>query len=476
MNTTGIEVIRPADTRYDTARKGWNLLHQHTPAEIWFPRTAEAAAACLQDVLSRGAAFRIRSGGHDINGYSSIDDGVVIDLRHLNSIEISDDSASATVAPGVRFRQLYPTLAQRKLVVPAGICDDVAVGGHALGGGNGYLHRFLGASCDQVIGLRMIDADGSVIRATAEENPDLFWALRGAGNANFGLVLEYTYRTTYVDKLSSFARSYSWDEYDEIFDSWQHWAPFADNRLTSTLTISKRGISVMGMFAGPLGDLTAQLPAFVHGAGSQPTAALDEYDGYDNALAGLMSYYVEGDDAVAQDNANFATAAVMSDLQSSDTTTAFKDAILNSPATSSVVFFARGGQICDVPAGFNAYRYRSQLLEPMIRTTWAHDGDRDACLAWVAATYNTLKPNFQGVYKNWASSFVETNPYQWYGDDLPRLINIKRQYDPHNAFHNPASLPTQVTEQQCLDWELPPRVVNMLRQHDSLIGPGTMST
>ena len=179
MSVDGIDVVRPGDPRYERIRKGWNILVQHTPAEILLPKTAGEAAVCVDDVVHRKAVFRIRSGGHDVNGYSSADDAVVIDLRHLNSIRLSDDCTRAQLGPGVRFGQLYSTLARRKLAVPGGVCDDVAVGGHALGGGNGYLQRLLGASCDKVISLKMIDAHGALIHASADENPDLFWALRG---------------------------------------------------------------------------------------------------------------------------------------------------------------------------------------------------------------------------------------------------------------------------------------------------------
>ncbi|KAJ5768716.1 FAD linked oxidase N-terminal [Penicillium odoratum] len=443
-----MEIIHLGDARYEEHSNGWNTLYGHKPTSILLPRTAEEAASCLSDVIRRKEKFRIRSGGHDVNGYSAADGVVVIDLRHLDTVEISDDNTHVKVGPAVKFKKLYPALADRKLVVPAGICNDVAVGGHALGGGNGYLHRFLGASCDTVIGLKLIDCHGRLIHASSEENPDLFWALRGAGNANFGMVIEYTYRTTKVEKFSTFAITWKWDEFNEIFSSWQNWAPYTDTRLTSTFTLYKDEITAMGMFAGPKEDLQSILPNFILKPGSAEVLSID--------------------DSVAHEHATFAAAAVMCDLLDDAALVDFEDIIRHSPGTSSIVFFARGGRICGVPSDFNAYRYRSQSLEPMFRTTWKDDYDREACLNWITSAYRRLKSHFQGVYKNWTYSKVECGMYDWYGDDIPRLVSVKRKFDPENIFSNPQSLPVYVTEQQINDWNLPKSVVDILDQQGSL--------
>lgn len=463
-----MEIIRPGHARYEEDSKGWNILYGHKPKAILLPRTTEEAASCLDDVIRRKEKFRIRSGGHDVNGYSAADDAVVIDLRHLDFVEISNDDTEVKVGPAVRFRKLYPALAERKLVVPAGICDDVAVGGHALGGGNGYLHRFLGASCDKVIGLKLIDHSGRLIHANAEENPDLFWALRGAGNANFGMVIEYTYRTTKVENFSTFAVTWKWEHYRNHFSRWQNWAPYADTRLTSTFTLYKNEITAMGMFAGPKEELLSLLPDFITKSSGAETLIIDEYDRYDTALSGLMSHYVQGDRSVSHEHATFAAAAVMCNLLDEKALADFEDVIRHSPGTSSIVVFARGGRICGVPSDFNAYRYRSQSLEPMFRTTWKDEADREACLNWVTDSYRRLKSNFMGVYKNWTFARVDCGMYEWYGDDIPRLISTKRKFDPDNVFSNPGSLPVYITQQHISDWGLPKSMVDILDQQGSL--------
>lgn len=424
MSLQDVEVVRPGDISYKEVANGWNLLYQHKPSAVYFPRTVEEATICVTDVIRRKDKFRIRSGGHDVNGYSSVEGADVIDLRQLDSVIISDDRTQVKVGPAVRFKKLYSVLADHKLVVPAGICTDVAVGGHALGGGNGYLHRFLGASCDQVIDLTLIDPQGQLIHANTEVNPDLFWALRGAGNANFGLVVEYTYRTRKVESFSTFAVTWKWDDYARVFDQWQNWAPFADTRITSTLTLYKDEFAAMGMFAGPREELLSLLPDFITRSAG---VGYDGYDRYDTALDGLMSHYVQGDSSVSHEHATFAAAAAMCQILDKTAVDEFKDIIINSPGTSSVVFFARGGRICGVPSDFNAYRYRSQKLEPMFRTTWSDDTDREACLQWVADSYSRLKSNFEGIYKNWTYAKVDAGMYQWYGDDIPRLVGIKRK-------------------------------------------------
>lgn len=471
MKTAGIEEARPGDPTYEDVSLGWNTLYKHHPAVVRLPKTQEEAATCLKEAIDAKQPFRIRSGGHDVNGYSSADGVVVIDLRNLNSIVVSEDESLVTVEPAARFRNLYPALSDHKLVVPAGICTDVAVGGHALGGGNGYLHRYLGASCDKIVDMKLVDWQGNIIHANAKENPDLFWALRGAGNMNFGMVLEYTYSTTRIETFSTFALTWTWDDYDRIFQLWQNWAPFADTRLTSTFTLYKDEITAMGLFAGSKQELISLLPPFIteeHKGGE--ALGIDEYDRYDHALDGLMSHYVQGDNSVSHEHATFAAAATMCKLLPEETLPLYRDNIRNSPGTSSTVFFARGGRICGVPADFNAYRYRTQKLEPMFRTTWKDGGvERDACLQWIVDSYEKFKPGFEGVYKNWTYSKVKCGMLEWYGENIPRLVAVKRKYDPQNLFFNEQSLPTEITIRQVEEWKLPEGVVDVLREQGSLV-------
>lgn len=430
-NNKPFKVVYPGDATFDVDSPGWNLLYKYRPKEIMFPVNSTEVAACLADVVARKEVFRIRSGGHDVNGYSSAEGCIIIDLRHLDFITIDTDRKHVSMGPGVRFRDLYSRLADHKLAIPAGVCFDVAIGGHALGGGNGYLHRYLGASCDQVVGLKLIDTQGQLTTVTAEENPDLFWALRGAGNANFGIVVEYIYRTTEIKDFSTFALTWTWDEFDEKFDRWQGWAPWADTRLTSTFTLYKNEICAMGMFAGPKSELESLLPDFITSDSTKYNMNIDEYTRYDDAMVGLMAHYVQGDNSVAHEHATFSAAASMCNRLDTNALHEFRDIMQNSPGTSSVIFFARGGKICGVPTEFNAYRYRTQSLEPMLRTTWKDDDqDREKCLNWITQSYDRLKPNFEGVYKNWTFAKIDAGMYQWYGDHIPRLVRIKREWDP----------------------------------------------
>lgn len=464
-----IEIVRPGDLNYDEVSPGWNILYHHEhPLEIMLPKTVHDVGACLLDATQRKVPFRIRSGGHDVNGYSSAGGCAIIDLRHLDSIAIDEQAGTVTVGPTVRFQKLYPALAEHDLVVPAGICLDVAVGGHALGGGNGYLHRFLGASCDQVIGLKMIDPRGALVSASAEENPDLFWALRGAGNANFGIVVEYTYRTTKVGKFSTFALTWDWEDYDDIFNRWQAWAPYADTRLTSTVTLYKDEFAAMGMFAGPRQELLSLLPDWIRKTTKGRDLTIDEYPRYDTAMGGLMGHYVQGDNSISHEHSTFSAAATMHQTLDAKAVAEYKHAVRNSPGTSSIVLFARGGRICGVPTEFNAYRYRTQSIESMFRTTWKDDKTQQPCLDWITGTYDQLKSNYEGVYKNWTYSSINAGMYEWYGELIPELVRIKRKYDPQNIFHNPQSLPVYVSQEHIKDWHLPETVVQALRAQGSL--------
>lgn len=290
---------------------------------------------------------------------------------------------------------------------------------------------------------------------------------RGAENANFGIIVEYTYRTRKVEQFSTFALSWSWDNYDKLFDLWQNWAPYAATRFTLTFTLYKDEVTAMGMFAGPKHELLSLLPDFIKNP-SKRGPITDEYQRYDKALDGLMLHYVRGDSSIAHEHGTFAAVAVMCNSLEEGACTDFKDVIRESPGTSSIVFLARGGRICGLTSDFNAYRYRTQSLEPMFRTTWQDDQDCEPCLNWVRQSYRKLKTNFGEVYKNWIYSEVGCGMYEWYGNDIPRLVSIKRKFDPENTFSNPQTLLLYVTNQQIVDWDLPSSILELLKQQGSL--------
>ncbi|MCM6778432.1 FAD-binding oxidoreductase [Nocardia sp. CDC159] len=464
----GIDAVRPGDEAYEETRLGWNLLYQRRPAEILLPTTTEEVVACIRNVTHRKVPFRVRSGGHDYDGESSVDDGVVIDLRRLNNIAIDDDVARVRVGPGATLGAVYAALAPHKLALAAGLCSGVRVGGHCLGGGNGLLHRFLGVNCDQLLAATMVTATGEVIQASADQNPDLLWALRGGGNGNFGIVTELIYQATPVTEFASLVLSWDPADYEQVLRAWQDWAPFTDTRLTSTFVISKDRVMVMIMFAGPEKALSTLLPRFLTERACATGQRIREYGDYAAALTGIMSEYASVDNADFDEHVMWSSVAVMTDQLDETARAIIGSAVRGGPGQSSVAIYARGGKICEPAPDATAYPWRTSTLEPLLRTTWQDENDREPCMSWIDELFHQLEPYIHGVYKNGSMTYLVKSRYRWYAGNLPKLIAIKRTYDPDNVFSHPAGLPVYVTQQHIDEWDLPADIVAELRAQGSL--------
>src|SRR5690242_57958 len=241
LELTG-EVVRLGDPAYDAARLGWNRLYQRRPAAIVYCHNTADVVNALRWARTTGSAFRIRSGGHNLEGWSNVDGGLVIDVSRLKSIDIDAAAGTATVGTGLLQKEVVAALGEHGYTIPTGSEGGVGLGGVVLGGGFGLLTRRMGLACDQLLAADIVVADGTdsakVIHVDENHHADLLWACRGGGGNNFGIATAYTVKLT---KLADVAFLYAtWagsDHLGEILRTWQREAPVADGRLSSALEI-----------------------------------------------------------------------------------------------------------------------------------------------------------------------------------------------------------------------------------------------
>lgn len=177
---------------------------QLTPRARVVAASAAAVSSTILWAVNNGVGFAIRSGGHSYEGFSQSPD-LVIDVRGMKGIKLSGDKKSVAIGSGSSLGSVYDALASSHLAIPAGSCFPVGVAGHSLGGGFGLLGRPFGLACDGILSMELVDASGKILTASEEENPDLFWALRGGGNGNFGVVTNFNFRTSSVNMVAKFA-------------------------------------------------------------------------------------------------------------------------------------------------------------------------------------------------------------------------------------------------------------------------------
>ncbi len=222
-----------------------------TPATTRKCASAEEVGAAIAEGRERGLEIAVRSGGHCFAGRSSTT-GLLIDVEPLHDVELDGDIA--TIGAGAQLGPVYDALAVHGRTIAAGCGPDVGIAGLALGGGLGILGRRYGLTCDQMVGAQVVLADGRVVETDEQREPDLFWALRGSGGGQFGVVTRLKLRTVEAPaSIECFRLSWPRAEAAALISEWQEWSPDASEDLAASLIVHPDAVHLFG--AGPLDRL-----------------------------------------------------------------------------------------------------------------------------------------------------------------------------------------------------------------------------
>ena len=429
-------VIWPDDPEYETSRLGFNSRVSHFPAAIVVCSETADVQHAVRWARQEGIPLRARSGGHSYEGYSTLDDGLVIDVSGLNEIAVDAARGEAAVAAGVRLGDLYHRLGEHGVTVPAGTCPTVGIAGLTLGGGIGFLSRQYGLTCDNLLAVELVDANGDLLRADEREHPDLFWALRGGGGGNFGIATRFTFRVHPIAEVAVFGVTWPWDEAADVLDAWQHWAPFVDDRLTAGFVVPDASAGVVicsGQFAGPADEVPALLQPLMHaGAPHPPNVRVLPYLAAVAEFAGAQiahSTFKNSGGFVSTPLPPVAIATLVEQMRTS-------------PTSSNLIgFFPLSGAVAAIAPAATAFVHRDALFDIQIQAYWDDPADEAADIAWVRDLRTALAPYLSGDYVNYIDADNPDWAAAYYGANLPRLMRIKASYDPHDVFAGPRSIP-----------------------------------
>jgi FAD/FMN-containing dehydrogenase len=438
------EALAPSDPGYEHARVPFNAMQADRPSLVVRCTGTADVVDALRFARENEIEVTVRGGGHSVAGFSSSDGGMVIDLSPMRGVDVDPDAKTARVQGGALWGDVDRETQLFGLATPGGVVSDTGVAGLTLGGGYGWLRRKYGLSCDNVIEAQLVDADGQVRRVSADDNSDLFWAIRGGGG-NFGIVTSFTFRLHPVGPLVAFTgvfyaqadapavlrgyRDYFRDAPDEVTPEAISITMPTDPHLPEAIHDQEcfivaavyagdveKGMEVMKPLrelATPLADISQPMPYTAVQSAFDAFFPRGKFQSYWKSL-----YLPELPDEVI-------------DL------VATKGGDRPAPLTF-VDTYVNGGAMGRVAAGDTAFGDRSAPYMVAIVGCWEDAGDNADNIAWIRETWSEIGQFGTGsMYLNFTGLVdeqVDAGVADTFGANLRRLAEIKSTYDPGNFF------------------------------------------
>jgi FAD/FMN-containing dehydrogenase len=437
-------VLRPDDPGYAEAVRVWNGGVVERPALVVQPGDAAGVAAAVRYASAQGLALSVRGGGHHIAGTSLVDGGLTVDLSRLTRVTVDPAAGTATVGGGCRLKDVDRETQRHGLAVPLGFISDVGVGGLTLGGGLGYLTRRFGWTVDSLLDVEIVTADGTIRRAAHDSDPDLFWAVRGAG-ANFGVVTRFTFRLHPVGPtVHGGLVAWPFERSAELMAAYRRITTDAPRELSVWLVLLHgppapfvpadwQGRKLCGMavcYSGdPASATTALAPIRALGEpvfdliGEMPYTAVQSY--LDDTEPSGMHYHWRTEYLTALDDRLLVT---LRDLF---------EACPNPLADMGILHL--GGAVNERAEDDGAVGNRDVRYVVGVKGMWS-PGDPEATRFrdWVRLGGDRIRPFGTGrTYVNFQTADEpDARVRASYGGNYSRLAALKRRYDPDNLFRS----------------------------------------
>lgn len=433
-------VVAPGDAAYDEARTIWNAMIDRKPAAIARCRSETDVACAVNFARDHQLLLAIRGGGHNIAGHAVCDDGLTIDLSGMNEVRVDASARRALVQPGALLADFDRAAQAHGLATPLGINSTTGVAGLTLGGGFGWLTRKYGLTVDNLRSVRLVTAEGRVIKANADEHPDLFWALRGGGG-NFGVVTQFEFDLHPVGpEVFSGLVVFSLDEAGTVLRKYREFVASAPDELSVWVVLRQ---------APPLPFLPPEVHgrhicvlALCHlGSEAQGRRLVQLIEGFGRVLgqhAGMQPFvaWQQAFDPLLTPGAR--------NYWKTHNFTELKDGVFDvmsgyarkAPSPHCEIFIGQlGGQAARVSPDATAYGNRDANFVMNVHGRWETPAEDNGGVAWAREFFQASAPFATGgAYVNFLTAEEEARVQSAFGPNYPRLARVKKQYDPQNLF------------------------------------------
>ncbi len=434
------ELIRPDDVDYHTARKVWNGLIDRYPALIARCANAGDVVKAVQFARSRNLLVAVRGGGHNVAGFSTCDDGLVIDLSPLKRIEVDPLLRTARAQGGLTWGEFDAATQAHALATTGGLVSTTGIAGFTTGGGIGWLMRKHGLALDNLLSVDMVLADGRCVTANEKEHSDLFWGVRGGGG-NFGIVTEFTYRLHPIGPaIFGGAAFYPAAQAKELLHFYREWARTLPDELTTMVAFliappapfippDLHGTAMAAValcYCGPIEEgpgWVKPLRAFATPAidllGPMPYTALQTmFDA--TAPHGLLSYW---------------KTEYLNNLEDKAIDILIDHAGKMRSPLSTIHLYHAAGAVSRAKPGDTAFTHRDTPFILNVIGGWLDATESDSHIAWARQAAQAIQPYATGAtYLNFLGEEGEARARAGYGVSYDRLVALKNEYDPTNFF------------------------------------------
>ena len=434
-------VVRAGDPGYQEARQDDNARLDFHPGLIAYCQSPDDVALCVRWAARNDAAVAIRSGGHDYEGFSLNNGGLVVDLSGYTGVTISPKSRTAWIRAGTTLGTIYGELAKAQATLPGGASSPVGAAGLTTGGGYGLMVRRHGMMCDRLRRVKMVDARGRVRdSATDPLGADVLWACRGGGGGSFGVVTDLEFDLVDMpEEVAYFSALWSWDDAlaESLLSRWFAWSQAMPRELTSVLTLAgghPKTVRAMGLFLGDAATLRPMLDRLQQGTRQRRTTVaslpyIDAMEKIMGAESARQSWKMKSSFGAGPLSAAGVKATVR------------QFAAMPPAVTCLLEFDAFGAAVNDVRPSATAFPHRDMTYLLQYQTYWNHPAAAPAAFAWARDAFAAIDPyTARKSYRNYCDLDLSDWRERYFAGNYARLQAIKAELDPDDRFRFPQSI------------------------------------
>jgi hypothetical protein len=426
------QVLLPGVAGYNGARRVFNAMIDRRPAAIVRCAGAGDVVEGIGFARAHELPVTVKGGGHGVAGRAVADGGVMLDLSPMRRVRVDPLERTATVGPGVTLGDLDRETEPFGLATPTGVVSMTGLAGLALGGGLGWLNGKHGLTCDNLVAAEIVTAAGERVVASADQNPDLLWGLRGGGG-NFGVVTSFTFRLHPVQRVLAGAVTYPAGQARSALRRFHEFAGSCPDDISAAVSLSRPGggelvVTIVVCYAGPF-ESAHGLPEPLRALNPEPAAITP---------MPYRTLQAAADEGYPPGQQHYWKSGYLTEIDD-DLVDVLIESMTRMPSSASGVGLQQlHGAAARVETSATAFPHRGDRYDCLILSQWPDPADTERNVGWTGELFDALRPFLtNGVYVNNLGDEGEDRVRQAYGPNYDRLAALKTKYDPSNLFrHN----------------------------------------